>query len=794
MKKLSYFALALLAAFALSCTPDEIVTPDDQDKDQTEEPSGEEDGKQDEEDNKDEEGDKDDEHEETKTVVLAVSAPADIVAGPLTRTVMLPAGEGYAVNWTATDEITVNGIKPTAKEVDASDAKKASFTFENLTAPYCAAYPATAATAFVGTGATVILPSEQKYVKDSFDPAAAVMLAYAADGEALAFSHAMAYLHLTVSSESSTDNIMSVTVSTKGDEPLCGGFAASFSADGCALAKVDGNTNTSVTLNCGEAGVPMGTPMTVAVPAGTYASGIVVKVTDASSGVTTLTAEEELVMEAGRLYTAELKVVAQGIYDLAGYNAFAADVNAGDYSAWVDPKDGEVNLYADIESKANFTYISYFDGVFDGNGHTISCSEKNCPLFNVLAETAVVKNLTTGGVYAGFNNAGEQAFASFARVNLGTIQNCRNITSGELASETAVAFGGFVGQNGGLIKDCVNDGNILLTMNTNSSVCYGGGFAAWGHTVENGAASSASKAGKFENCVNNGRIIVTVDNGASLTKTGFGGICGVVTFNGVEFTGCKNGASAKVHRIDVNGKATNNECASAVGGIVGRSAIFNTSNPKWLDMDGNIGRYNTRFISCVNEGEVVNSVRNGHNFKSQSGDEKGNKKCGTGGIVGALVGDASSNAVLEGCSNTGTVRTGYNATNNSHVAGGLVGMARNVVLTNCSSTGVVAPFGEGNITGPLGGFVGFALDGMEINGGTAKSQITVKTVSSPSLWSYGLIVGTSRAAFAASDVVAGGSITVNGESKVTADNFADYLCWNKHFTVTPTFTNCTWGE
>ena len=794
MKKLSYFALALLAAFALSCTPDEPVVPDDQDKDQTEEPSGEEDGKQDEEQNKDDENNNDEGKEETKTVVLAVSAPADIVAGPLTKTVMLPAGEGYAVNWTATDEIAVNGLKPTASEVDASDAKKASFTFENLTAPYCAAYPATAATAFVETGATVILPSEQKYVKDSFDPAAAVMLAYAAEGETLAFSHAMAYLYLTVSSESSTDNIMSVTVSAKGGEPLCGGFAASFSADGCALAKVDGNTNTSVTLNCGEAGVPMGTPMTVAVPAGTYASGIVVKVTDASSGVTTLTAEEELVMEPGHLYTAELKVVAQGIYDLAGYNAFAADVNAGDYSAWVDPKDGEVNLYADIESKENFTYISSFDGVFDGNGHTISCSEKNCPLFNVLAETAVVKNLTTGGIYAGFNNAGEQAFASFARVNLGTIQDCRNTTSGELASETAVAFGGFVGQNGGLIKDCVNDGNILLTMNTNASVCYGGGFAAWGHTVENGASSSASKAGKFENCVNNGQIIVTVDNGASLTKTGFGGICGVVTFNGVEFTGCKNGASAKVHRIDVNGKAANNECASAVGGIVGRSAIFNTSNPKWLDMDGNIGRYNTRFISCVNEGEVVNSVRNGHNFKSQSGDEKGNKKCGTGGIVGALVGDASSNAALEGCSNTGTVKAGYNATNNSHVAGGLVGMARNVTLTNCSSTGVVAPFGDGNITGPLGGFVGFALDGMKINGGTAKPQITVKTVSTLSLWSYGLLAGTSRAAFTASDVVAGGSITVNGESKVTSDNFADYLCWNKHFTVTPDITNCTWGE
>lgn len=94
----------------------------------------------------------------------------------------------------------------------------------------------------------------------------------------------------------------------------------------------------------------------------------------------------------------------------------------------------------------------------------------------------------------------------------------------------------------------------------------------------------------------------------------------------------------------------------------------------------------------------------------------------------------------------------------------------------------------------MGGFVGFALAGVNISGGTAKPSITLKTVSSPSLYSYGLLVGTARATFSASNAYAGGSIKVNGTEKVSSANFAEYLCFNKHFSVTPTFTNCNWAE
>ena len=722
--------------------------------------------------------------------VFQAVAPADVTVGALgTKTVMVPENEAYAVNWTDTDAISVNGTASTAIEVAEDDAKNATFTVSGVNAPFCAVYPAAVASEFTQEAAVITLPDEQKYVAGSFDPAASVMLGYMAEEEgSLSFSHAMSYLYLTINtvSDYDTDNIRYVNVKSLGEEPMSGAFEAAFGAE-CTMAPAEGTASTEVTLDCGEAGVAKGTPVVIAIPSGSYASGLVITITDVNDDVTTQTAATELVFKPGFVYTANLRVAAPGIYNVAGYNAFAKAVNAGDYSAWKD-NEGVVNLYADITSDDNYTYISNFDGTFDGNGHTITCTKKTRPLFNNLAKTAVVKNLTTAGTYTGFENQGEQAFASFARVNLGTIQDCVNETNGELATTSSIAFGGFVGQNGGTIKDCVNEGDILLTVKAAGLVCYGGGFAAYGHT------SDKSAAGKFENCENKGAVKVTVvkegTTESTITRTGFGGICGVVICDGVVFEGCTN--SGTVARIDSG--AGNNTCASAVGGILGRSAIHNSSYLYWLDMDGNTGSYNTKFTDCTNEGEVINSVRNGHNFKSQDSDEKGNKKVGTGGIVGALVSKSSDPAVFTRCKNTGSVRAGYNANNNSHIAGGLAGMVRNATFTDCESTGTISVYGDGNICGPMGGLVGFALTGVTISGGTAKPSITLKTVASPSLYSYGLLVGTARATFSASNVNAGGSIKVNGTEKVTSANYNDYLCFNKHFSVTPTFTNCNWAE
>ena len=738
-----------------------------------------------------------------KVYSLDATAPADAVAVDGTKTTMVAAGENaYAVNWADTDVIRVNGTASTAISVNASDPKKASFSFDSgVTAPYKSIYPSAA---YKSEG-VITLPASQTYKAGTFDPAAAVMAGYSESGS-LAFSHLMAYLLITPENKSG-ENIKSITLRSRGTEPMSGDFNVSFTPSvSMAAASSDG---AAVTLNCGE-GIAPETPVVIAIPAQNYASGFTVTVTDATDRTTTLASKNAVEATAGKVYRTALDVSEVGIWSEADFEAFAAAANAGDYSAWVG-SDGDVDLFVDITRDENLTYIASFDGTFEGNDHTITINEKTRPLFNTLADGAIVKNLKTAGTYTGFENAGEQAFASFARVNLGTIQDCTNETSGDITSTSAVAFGGFVGQNGGTIKDCVNNGDILITLSgSGTKVCYGGGFAAWGHTVSGGRPADSSVSGTFDGCVNNGRVIVSVTNSATLSKCGIGGICGVVMRNDVQFIKCQNSSTGTVQRVDVYNSAGNNSAASAVGGILGRCAFWHdssTENNKWLDMDGGYGNYAISFEDCENAGEVVNSLRSGMNF-SADGSEKGNKRAPTGGIAGAIVGRFAEArpTTLTRCKNTGSVKAGYAPTWNPHIVGGLIGEARCVTLTNCESTGELGPNAVNNITGPVGGFIGFALIGknandvISISGGKAKPIITVYK-GGVSNYSYGLAVGCIndpdspiQGSVSISNVVFGGSIEYNkADVGVNSSNYNTYICNNVNYpSFKPTVTSCSW--
>lgn len=743
---------------------------------------------------------------EEGTLVIEAAAPADITANPFgTKTTMAPNGENYSVLWSADDAISVNGAASSAIEIAADNAKSATFTVSGVAAPCCAVYPAAVASDFTATSAVVTLPATQNYAEGSFDPAAAVMLGYMAEEEGtLAFSHAMTYLYLTVNTvdDYDNDNIRSVSVKSLGTEPLSGAFDAAFGAEGCTLAPAEGNASTEVTLDCGAQGVAKGTPVVVALPAGTYASGLVITITDVNGDVKTQKAATELELKAGYVYTATLRVAAPGIYNVAGYNAFAAAVNAGDYSAWVNPEDGEVNLYADLVSDENYTYITSFDGTFDGNDHRITCNKKTRPLFNTIANDAVVKNLTTAGTYTGLENPGEQAFASFARVNLGHIYKCVNMTDcSKIESiEGAIVFGGFVGQNGGVIEDCVNDADITLVVPaTDKMACFGGGFAAYGHTVigfQNADVLNVDgtcTAGKFIKCVNNGDISVKVTSGY-IARASFGGVCGMVIMNGVEFTDCANtGNISKMSDGESNPGA---DPASTLGGICGRSSAWFVKNVEAIDAAAaNLGGFNTKFSGCKNSGELILGHRNDRNLQADAI----NRDDYVGGIVGAAVGIGSSTPVIENCTleSAGKVLAGFNVNNTSHIAGGIAGLATNATFTGCNVYGKIGSNGS-NCVATAGGVAGLTIGTVNISGGVVKPVLTPVKSGQFSL-SYGLLVGSAfnNCVLTADNVICGGSVSVGGtDMGVNSSNFNDYLCKNVHFVTnnTPTFTNCTWGE
>lgn len=678
---------------------------------------------------------------------LQVAAPDDVTVDPLgTKTVMVPEGNAYAVNWSEDDAISVNGTASVAINVEADNAKAATFTVSGVSAPFCAVYPAAVASGFAQETAVVALPAEQKYVAGSFDPAASVMLGYAEDEEGtLAFSHAMSYLYLTINTVDGydNDNIKTVTVKSLGTEPMSGAFKATFGAESCTLAPAEGNASTEVTLDCGQAGVAKGTPVVIAIPAGTYPSGLVITITDVNGDVTTQTAAAELAFKTGYVYTANLRVAAPGIYNVAGYNAFIKAVAAGNYDAWKD-KDGVVNLYADLAVDKDYEYADavVFDGVFNGNGHTMTSTDRSLPMFHTIGADGAVKNLNLVNTFRALTQFGEGAFSGFAKVNLGLIDGCSHTVSLEDAdfatdkefdhTSAGLAFGGFVWANGGTIQNSTMNGTINIAYKPASSLdaCYGGGFAALGHTVTSytGAGTintnSDCKPGKFINCENKANIKVQTNTNKA-GRDAMGGICGLSYLDGVEFTTCKN--SGKLERYRYLGTAAINNSMS-LGGILGQGASWYVGSPDAREAKATASGkgFNTKITGCENAGEVILKARVASGNNGVNADNNANRNLAVGGIVGAIIGNSTEHmAQVTNCKNTG-IASGASWSLDQYVIslGGIAGIASYTDLSGNIVSGTVKS-AEGSILGAGGGVVGVAVNGVNISGGEVTGNLSL---------------------------------------------------------------------
>ena len=85
-----------------------------------------------------------------------------IITGQIdSKTIASDEGDRYSVTWTGTEKVAVNGKESLDIEVDADNAKRAVFTFDDVSAPYACVYPASACKSVSGTTGTVFLPSER---------------------------------------------------------------------------------------------------------------------------------------------------------------------------------------------------------------------------------------------------------------------------------------------------------------------------------------------------------------------------------------------------------------------------------------------------------------------------------------------------------------------------------------------------------------------------------------------------------------------------------------------------------
>lgn len=405
------------------------------------------------------------------------------------------------------------------------------------------------------------------------------------------------------------------------------------------------------------------------------------------------------------------------------YEVFAMAANAGDYSAWVDG-DGEVKLGEDITTPTYFTRIQKdWTGKFNGQKHTIKQDASVVPLFTVISEGASVSKLVLEGSKKSMANAGGYGSAAVAQINKGTIEDVTNKMVTNLKVTKGSAIAGMVKCNGGIMRNCVQEGNITIdAVIKATTTLYVGGIAAFASDAEEVSTSKA--VGRFENCTNAAEINVsrTSTQVAALAKFAIGGICAVVHAGTAQkfskFENCSN--FGHIARIDKSLSDNNPGSSAPIGGIVGRVADISGIYVKV----GTPGFY-VEISDCKNEGNIENSswLFNGWNGETTTGARMGE----AGGIVGYVCGLAASPAKITNCTSNCTIKGGD--AKGSIILGGIAGMCSYTVISDCTSTVSFEDSSRSDLTllktGAVGGIVGYVRNNSTIKGGFVDAKINM---------------------------------------------------------------------
>lgn len=642
------------------------------------------------------------------------------------------SGSDYSVCWSDTDAIQINGCNSTSVTVSATDNSKASFEIGGVVDyPYCAVYPASAASDYdssTGT-ATVTIPSLQTYTEGSFDPAAGIMLGYAESG-AVNFSNAMAYLKVSVSGGSSSAAIKSVRIrgnvksysgTFAGRQAMSGDFTATFTDGGCSLASTYSDAS-SVTLDCGE-GVAQGTPMILAIPAQTYDKGINLFVVGADDTWQEIVSSKSFNAQPGVMYNTAVAFNGDGgtyegvgIYTEMDWNACAfQNTLYGNCNEFKDELD-TVNIWNDIvvdraimrfggttEGLANSTFADNLQG----HGHLVSAPMK-VPFFTYIA--GKVLNLNIGGEKSEFTNSSWGTAMLALRVASGgyvkgVTASC-TVTSPASASSAVYYYGMFREiYSGGEVHDCVQKSTFTISAVSGSSSAYVFPFAN-------------SNAGLISNCSNEGNVSFTESPGKSIvgpiykntgTIEGFvntgnfdviastgGNVSGCVLYGGGYLHNCKNGEdgySSTKGVLTLTAAPTGNSYSFKVAGIV-------------CHCDGESSSYCGRYYACTNYADCKLEKTTAYNLdRSAMGGIAANLRYGAYGTSET----SGTYCTFDGCSNKGHLKfiDRYNGSANLPVfLGGILGCA-------LDATGGTAP-GALVFTKPTSQYVSTTEDEAEI--------------------------------------------------------------------------------
>ena len=724
-----------------------------------------------------------------------------------TKTISVTAPEGFI--WKEDDRIVMNGLKSALTEFDIEDDTKCNFSFNiGIETPHCAVFPVSAFSSWdmASKTATVTLPATQNY--DGTGTDALLMLGYSDKLGEVEISTALSYVKLIPQKGESEFNIKTVIVREPESRPLSGNFTALFEEEGCRLesSKLDGST---ITVNCGgESGLGLGSPIVFAIPAGTYPKGIQFDIydTDGSFESRTIPASGSYEALAGEIREDKFTFSPVSSLDMGEipnaevWNRFAARISAGD-----DFSGKTLKLMADI----NVANLDFADGVFngklDGAGRSITRSSLSRPLFRTLGPDAEVSSLSLFGTINSLDKAYEWGTAALAQQNLGTVKSVSVNCPATLEIKEAVLIGSIVAQNGGKLLDCSNDGDIAITYTDSKAAVLGGGIAAYGHSLtgvdsQTGlyyAEAGNCSAGVFENCKNTGKLNVTVKSGLAGVSS-FGGICGVVEYDGVQFKGCSN--TGAISRISDGEDSSSG--STSVGGILGRCVGTFANN--WTDCGAqiviNIGTgYTVTIEDCTNSAALLSKCR--HNG-CVSGSATGARFDNVGGIVGAIVSQDATKSQILSCSNSGKISGGWTQGVNTTVLGSIAGLAQNVDIKDCKAEGSLESL-DGTCVGAAGGFAGFVIKNVNVTGtSSCSASFTMSKLNEDLVMWWGLAFGYIKGGAASvSGVTFSSSANIDGAAlELNGDNYTSYICnpgiegQQPGSNVQPSVSNCTWSE
>ena len=226
------------------------------------------------------------------TTVLTVN----VASGATKTTLGESQGGERPVYWTDGDCLALNGTESDPLSGVAAEQTSVSFSFPGvINPPYDVLYPSS----FYKDASTITLPATQAYAAGSFATLTEPLAGHSESAD-VSIDHLCAIVQISVRKDQgvSAANLASVVFSGKDGEQVCGDFTIDYSAHTLAAAG-DGE---ELTLTVGQAlSESSALDLYMVVPAGTYAQGFTMKLTDAAGRSMTKQKSSSITLTAGKL-------------------------------------------------------------------------------------------------------------------------------------------------------------------------------------------------------------------------------------------------------------------------------------------------------------------------------------------------------------------------------------------------------------------------------------------------------------------------------------------------------------